>query len=664
LEKLKIRNPKFVIGRSAGLIVLLLVVVPLCLGRALAQRDIGIRAKQPNPGNPFYGKSWAVLIGINEYEHAGVRKLRYAVNDVNAIEEALLDQGFERDRIFKLVDGQATKARVESLLGDELRYQVGKNDRVLVFFAGHGKTERLRSGFDEGYLVTVNGDPQRLFSTAISMETLRRISDRIPAKHILYIVDACYSGYAIYNRSLTSGLLDEMIRRPAIQILTAGRQQDQAQEKNGYGIFTQVLIRGLRGDAFSGKSWLALEELGVWLKQRVWAESGKRQLPQFGNLSGEGQFVFLTPKVSYPTPPSQVPSNHTDRVAALLKRAGGQFALNNLTTPPGNNAYQTLQQVLELAPGQPEALRKLQLVVDRYKTWAEQKMKSAQWEEAETYLKRAKRISSEDREVDQLMARVTLARQKPQISAQQPKKQAQFAVGLPANNRKGMVYVPAGWFFMGCHQNIDTQCKSNEKPAQSLYLDGFHIDALEVTAAEYRRCVAQRGCTTDGLSAYRSCNWNNAYRDRHPINCVSWYQAQAYCGWAGKRLPTEAEWEKAMRGTDGRKYPWGNRWSPDRANVSGGGPGRTTSVGSYPFGQSPYGARDMAGNVWEWVQPLYGREPYQTTRGRNTKESPIDGNHIVRGGSWNEPPWDARSSSRVRLNPASRNGTTGFRCAS
>jgi hypothetical protein len=324
---------------------LLLVALPFSVGSALAQRDIGIRAKQANPGNAFYGKSWAVLIGINEYEHTGVRRLRYAVNDVNAIEEALLDQGFERDSIFKLIDGQATKARVESLLGDELRYKVGKDDRVLVFFAGHGKTERLGSGSDEGYLVTVNGDPQRLFSTAISMETLRRISDRIPAKHILYIVDACYSGYAIYNRSLTSALLDEMIRRPAIQILTAGRQQDQAQEKNGYGIFTQVLVRGLRGDAFSGKRWLALEELGVWLKQRVWAESGKRQLPQFGNLSGEGQFVFLTPQVSYTNPPNLVAPNHTDRVAGLLQRADGQIALNNLTTPPGNNAYQTLQTI-------------------------------------------------------------------------------------------------------------------------------------------------------------------------------------------------------------------------------------------------------------------------------------------------------------------------------
>lgn len=639
----------------------MLVLVPFTVGSEPGQRDIGIRAKQSGPVNVFYGKSWAVLIGINQYNHGRVRGLRYTVNDVNALENALLTQGFERNHIFKLINGQATKTKIESLLGDELRYKVGKDDRVLVFFAGHGKTERLASGVDEGYLVPVNGDPEHLFSTAISMATLRRISDRIPAKHILYIVDACYSGYAIYNRSLTSTLLDEMIRRPAIQILTAGRQQDQAQEKDGYGVFTQVLVRGLSGDAFTGgKRWLALDELGLWLKQRVWAESGKRQLPQFGNLSGEGQFVFLTPGLRPASPPAVV---NQDPLVSLLKRAEHQIANNNLTTPPGDNAYETLQKVLAIDPGHPVAVRKLAMVVGLYKTWAKQNMRTGQWEKAERYLKRAKRIARQDSELDQLMVRVTLARQQPGSPNQQRNQRPQFAVGLGEHQRTGMVHVPAGWFFMGCNEAVDKQCRRNEKPAQRLYLNSFYIDALEVTARAYRRCVAQRGCTTDGLSAYAGCNWNKTQRDLHPINCVSWQQARAYCHWAGKRLPTETEWEKAARGTDGRTYPWGNRWSPNRANVSGGGPGRTTSVGWYSFGQSPYGARDLAGNVWEWVQHGYERDLYQRTRWRRTKSSATEVSPILRGGSWNDPPWDARSSSRLTSNPLSRSAYSGFRCA-
>src|SRR5581483_10248490 len=151
------------------------------------------------------------------------------------------------------------------------------------------------------------GDPDRAFSTLISMDTLRKVSDRLPAKHILYVVDACYSGYAIYTRAVPDELLDEMVRKPAIQILTAGRQGDEAQERQGHGVFTDVFVRGIRGDAFPGKGWLSLEELAIWVKQRVFAESGKRQLPQFGSLSGEGQFVFLRPGATLASLPSVAP---------------------------------------------------------------------------------------------------------------------------------------------------------------------------------------------------------------------------------------------------------------------------------------------------------------------------------------------------------------------
>ncbi|MBI2467225.1 MAG: caspase family protein [Candidatus Rokubacteria bacterium] len=271
----------------------------LLTGSAPAQQGAGARF-------PLYVDSWAVIIGVNDYQHRRVPKLRYAVNDARAIEQTLLAQGFRRDRIVTLIDGQATKAAIERLLGDQLRAQMSANDRLLVFFAGHGKTDTLRSGEEEGYLLPVDGDPGALFSTAISMTALRQISDRLPAKHILYVVDACYSGYALFNRAIADELLEEMVKKPAIQILTAGRQQDQAQERGGHGVFTEVLVRALQGDAFAGKDWLALEELGLWVKQRVFAESNKKQLPQYGNLSGEGQFVFLKPGGPVAKAPSTV----------------------------------------------------------------------------------------------------------------------------------------------------------------------------------------------------------------------------------------------------------------------------------------------------------------------------------------------------------------------
>jgi uncharacterized caspase-like protein len=196
-----------------------LLLLAALSGPAAAQRTIGI---QPTPGakSPagFYADSWAVIIGINDYQHERVPKLRYTVNDARAVEAA----GLRRERITVFTDRQATKARIEAALGDRVRQQAGREDRVLVFFAGHGMTVKLRSGEEEGYLIPADGDPSLLYSTGISMSSLRQISDFLPAKHILYVVDACYSGYAVFNRAISDELLDEMVKKRAIQISGRG----------------------------------------------------------------------------------------------------------------------------------------------------------------------------------------------------------------------------------------------------------------------------------------------------------------------------------------------------------------------------------------------------------------------------------------------------------
>lgn len=162
------------------------------------------------------------------------------------------------------------------------------------------------------------------------------------------------------------------------------------------------------------------------------------------------------------------------------------------------------------------------------------------------------------------------------------------------SDRKNMISISAGEFWMGCNEKVGTQCYGNEKPGHSVYLDVYSIDTYEVTVADYRRCVEAGKCSSDGLTQWEPCNWNKPNRTDHPINCVDWQQAVAYCTWAEKRLPTEAEWEKAARGTDKRVYPWGNEWDAKRANAGSSG---TVVVGSYAAGVSPYGAHDMAGNV-------------------------------------------------------------------
>ena len=213
-----------------------------------------------------------------------------------------------------------------------------------------------------------------------------------------------------------------------------------------------------------------------------------------------------------------------------------------------------------------------------------------------------------------------------------------------------MVFVPAGVFKMGA--NLERP--GDEGPQHSVDLPAFWIDRYEVTNAEYWKCVEADFCSEpDDLRYYQDPEFED-----HPVVFVSWYDAKAYCEWRHKRLPTEAEWEKAARGVDGRLYPWGNQLSGGRLNA-GNRVGASMPVGSYPSGASPYGALDMAGNVWEWVSDWYAAYPgsrYQSDLfGEKYK--------VVRGGSWNHPDEDARSYHRDIAYPERALGVVGFRCA-
>jgi formylglycine-generating enzyme required for sulfatase activity/tRNA A-37 threonylcarbamoyl transferase component Bud32 len=227
-----------------------------------------------------------------------------------------------------------------------------------------------------------------------------------------------------------------------------------------------------------------------------------------------------------------------------------------------------------------------------------------------------------------------------------------------------MVYVPAGKFSMGSDGG-----DSDEKPVHTVTLDAYWIDRTEVTNAQYRKCVDAGACTAPaGASSYtRGSYYGNSSFDAYPVINVDWNQAQAYCRWAGGQLPTEAEWEKAARGTDGRIYPWGNQ-DPDcnRANYwgkDGGCVGDTSRVGSYPSGASPYGALDMAGNVWEWVADWYATDYYGGSPGENPPGPGSGQYRVLRGGSWYRNANGARCAYRGWITPVNwYNFYLGFRC--
>lgn len=231
----------------------------------------------------------------------------------------------------------------------------------------------------------------------------------------------------------------------------------------------------------------------------------------------------------------------------------------------------------------------------------------------------------------------------------------------------GMVLVPAGPFLMGSDPRKDRAAGPQELPQHEVYLDAFLIDRYEVSNIHYLLFVLGSG--SDWPQFWRE----NPFPERiglHPVISVSWYEADAYCRWAGKRLPTEAEWEKAARGEHGPVFPWGDEpagWL--KSNIAHAGSKRgfkyppLANIYRYDKGVSPYGVYQMAGNVSEWVSDWFDPHYYQRGVNSNPKGPETGDMRVFRGGSWHEDPEVARSAGRNAGLPERKSYLTGFRCA-
>lgn len=573
----------------AACLLSLLLAHPVAAQEASRRWITDLEGKK-TPVEQVYPHSYALLIGVNHYLNVPDRNLHFAVNDVEDLKQVLVAHyGFPEKNVVTLLDEQATKRGIEQALNKLIdTHKITEEDRILIYFSGHGQTMKLPTGGQMGFLVpsdaqidlndTTNLAPY--LGTCLSMRSVWDSLDACPARHVLLIADACYSGLLATQKGL-KGLspqaLDAWKGMRARQILTAGGQGEETEEQSqlGHGAFTYKLLEALKQRATeAGHVFLASDLYGGLLGAVKDLTEG-RQTPQLAKYHEEGEFLFITTgKTSDKSGP----------------KPGGKHNQDG-----GGNA--------------PAAATKI-------------------------------------------------------------------------NPRDGaeMVLIPAGEFTMGSTSaEIEALLRSNasylwkwfacEMPQHKVYLDSYYIYKTPVTVKQYLAF-----CAATGHAKPLEPSWG--WREDHPIVNVSWSDANAYCAWLSREtglqvsLPTAAQWEKAARGTSGRKFPWGNEWDENKLQCSKaayGDAGSTAPVGSYPSGASPYGLLDMEGNVLQWCSDWYDPNYYKSSPSRNP-QGPANGTeHLLRGRNWldNDPTFFRCTSTMRELAPIIRGrgaSGVGFRC--
>lgn len=546
------------------------------------------------------GRSWGVVVGVSEYEK--LPDHRYAATDAKAMAGLLERKGFT---VTLLLNGQAGKTQILSELGEKLAKQAGPNDRVLVFLAGHADTKMLKGGRQVGHFFPVAGDYGAMSDSALNLTMVRELIDTVPAKQVLLVLDGCHSGISGAPSQSASPAVEAQLRRTMVErsreILTACSPSQQALEASdaGMSLFASVVIEGL--------------------------EKGTADLNEDGLI-----------------PTSELLTYVDQRLIGILQPKGLAQKPQRWDLSPEKGEF------VFLAPKRPPVAK------------IESGTASAHGAGGSTGVS-PDAAGPKPRPKDQKEAEAKGAEKPASPGGTSTVSRVVVTPPLPEEftGRDGalMVLVPAGEFIMGSDKGDD-----DEKPIHRVQLDSFYIDKLEVTNGKYAKFIdAVKGEPPWGFD---DKDTPVAHADQ-PVRWVTWLDATAYCQWAGKRLVTEAEWEKAARSTDGRLYPWGDE-PPTPAHAVFGQKEGSESLPPFSNrdkGQSPYGAQDMAGSLYEWVADWYDDEYYAKTASQNPR-GPSEGTQKVqRGGSYSNNPYRLRASFRTKDTPTEARPNVGFRCA-
>ncbi|MEW6545279.1 MAG: SUMF1/EgtB/PvdO family nonheme iron enzyme [Nitrospirota bacterium] len=572
------------------------------------------------------GSVWGVFIGVSKYQQKELN-LKYADKDAQALHDFFVKQFKGRipaDQFRLVTNEQATRGRILKEVSEVLRL-AQPEDLVILSLAQHGLPDA--SGHDL-YFLTYNSDANLPEDQGISRDDLLKQIARSKARKIVLFLDACHAGAfgasstLLAMRNANAADINRMLvsmgqAQDGIAVLSASSAAERSQEGpqfcGGHGAFTCALLTGLKGAADNdGNGLVQMRELYDHTYREV-----KRLTTGYQNPEIQGRYDNSLPLAATGkgAPP---PSPQTGPAPTGVDLSG----------------YHDLEAVAARAEQREQAWGKVQAFAGKTSVSREKRLAAldkflADFPDDNPHAAEAEALKQ------QVHAEVLVAKA--------PAYEAPRQMGKEITGRDGapMVLVPAGEFIMGSNDG-----DADEKPERRVTLEAFYIDKYEVSTKLYATFIQ------DTRRAQPS-DWSQQVAlvgsgDRPVVN-VTWHDADAYCRHYGKRLPTEQEWEKAARGTDGRKYPWGNEEPSSRHalfNTRWNGYGTLATVESYEAGKSPYGLYHMAGNVWEWTSSDYDN---------STK--------VLRGGSWHNNAGYVRSAYRSGDNPSRWNAGTGFRCA-
>ncbi len=633
-----------------AIVIIILVAQLLLVNSLLAQSSQNKGMKRPNklseilPDDYVYRNGWVLAVGINEYPGLPPQKqLRYAVADAEALVQLLQEKfGFDKSHIFLLKNEKATKKNIiDKLYAFADRESVSEDDCMLFFFSGHGQTVAFPRGGEMGFLIpydakidlSTKSNPAEYQRSCIAMRELHQTSKAIPARHRLFIIDACYSGLVLPSQrglgTRIQGYLKKIAKTPTQEMITAGGKDEESEERPdlGHGVLTYKLLRGLEDELAdqNNDGVITGMELYAYLGNAVMEMTDAKQTPQFGK-EDEGEFLFIPLEKPKPSGISEyslsINSNPEGSTVSINGQSKGITPLiiklnekpnQQIVIKISKTGFKTIEKKIELTSGQLDFNFQLQQSIS-------------------------------------LPVNNQLAETLNNVSGESK---------ITGNDGTPMVLIPAGEFAMGSNNsNVDYGVNTEHK----VYLDAFYIDVYEVTNERYRKFVE-----ATGHPAPPSWKDNSLNDPKQPVVDVTWEDAVAYCQWAGKRLPTEAEWEKAARGgLIGKLYPWDDDISHEKANyisVSGRDIWNSPApVGS--FEPNGYGIYDMAGNVWEWCADWYSDGYYAQSSASNPKGPDSGESKVLRGGSWNVGIEYLYTSKRYARSPQAKYYRDhGFRCA-